>query len=114
MIIDSAMIAAAHAVSPELNSTVVRKMLEAALAGRVVVVEDEKKATIKGYNLLNMIEFSITSKESALYLAGDLIRAVSEQHSGEKLAIPFVFNVVGAASIVRDDFVDKYDYHYSK
>lgn len=108
------MIALANAITPALDSATVRKMLEAALAGRVVVIEDNEKSIIENYTLPNAIEFSITSKCFALYLAGELIKAVSQQHNGEILATPFVFGIVGSASIKRDDFTVKYDLNYSR
>lgn len=104
MKITDEMVKAASAVVPSLSDGAVRQMLEAALAGQIVMGEGDGQVIEDGKSRYpDYMTIYIKSTYKALDLARQLIATVQDQPAGAELERPAMLLVAGTAAMSFDD-----------
>ena len=104
MLITDEMITAAGAVVPSLSTHAVRQMLNAALAGQLVLLEGEGEVVKDGKSTYpDYLVLRVSSPSVALDLAQQLITAVQHQSTAAVLPHPVTLLIAGTASLSVGD-----------
>lgn len=104
MIITDEMVAAASAVAPTMDLSIIRKILESGLAGQIVISVGEGEAIIGGKNKYpDIAVVRIGGTYEALDVARHLITAVQHNTGKKTLEPPVELVFSGTARIALSD-----------